>query len=130
MLSSFLINDDRKEIHREGDLYKSLNIEGVRFDIYYGYYEDCDRENSAVDPMPIYPDFINDPRFTESGFPFVTKMQSACRYYKGRDLKEKDCAECRYYQHGAELVGICTCYEKKLKAEFYIAFEDIQEEKK
>ncbi len=94
---------------QEGDLFKSLEIHGHRFDIYYGYYEDCERENPAVDPMPIYPDFLNAPHYTASGAPFVTKMQDACEHYIGKVTAYKECAECAYYSHGDDFIGICTC---------------------
>ena len=42
----------------EGALYKTVEIEGKRFSLYYGYYEECDRENPFCDPIPIYPDFL------------------------------------------------------------------------
>ncbi len=128
MLTGFLLYDNCKDSPREGDLYKTINVEGFGFDIYYGYYEDCDRQNPSVDPMPIYPDFMEKPQYTKSGFPFVTKMQSACEFYKGKDVKEKDCAECRHYMHGAELLGVCTCYKRKLQSDDITDFELIQEE--
>ncbi len=94
---------------REGDLFKSLEIEGHRFDIYYGYYEDCERENPAIEPMPIYPDFTASPCRTATGAPFVTKMQDACRHYIGRVTDYKECAECAYYRHGDDFIGVCIC---------------------
>ncbi|MBO5196619.1 MAG: hypothetical protein J6C03_05940 [Clostridia bacterium] len=130
MLTGFLVYDSYKETNSEGELYKSLNVYGCDFDIYYGYYEDCDRQNPFVDPMPIYPDFIKNPQYTKNGLPFVTKMQGACSYYKGKDTKEKDCAECRHYLHGAELLGVCTCYERELKSEGFSDSKHTQEETK
>ena len=41
----------------------------------------------------------------------MTKMQDACQYYKGKEVVDKGCAECEYYRHGAELIGICGCSE-------------------
>ena len=130
MLTGFLVYDSYKEPNAEGDLYKSLNVFGCDFHIYYGYYEDCDRQNPFVDPMPIYTDFIKNPQYTKNGLPFVTKMQGACSYYKGKDTKEKDCAECRHYLHGAELLGVCTCYERRLKTEGFSDPQHTQEETK
>ncbi len=94
--------------NKEGNLFKILNIYGIRFEIYYGYYEDCERENSLVEPMPIYPDFLKEPQFTSDGLPFVTKMQDACRYYKGNRKNFMECAECEYYENGEDLIGVCT----------------------
>lgn len=99
--------------HQEGALFKVIHIHGKSFPIYYGYYEDCDRDNPAVEPMPIYPDFIAEPQYTEEGYLFVTKMQDACQYYRGVDANEKDCAECEYYKHGDELLGVCVCVKNR-----------------
>lgn len=100
--------------HTEGDLFKIIYVHGKLFPIYYGYYEDCDRHNPAVEPMPIYPDFVTNPQYTEEGFPFVTKMQTACSHYRGRAAHERDCAECEYYKHGDELLGICVCMKNRV----------------
>ncbi len=113
---SFLSRDLPKQPpdYSEGDLYKIIDIHGHIFEIYYGYYEDCDRENPTVDPMPIYPDFLENPEYTNDGFPFVTKMQDACSHYQGRITKENDCADCRFYSHGDELIGICMCTKNRV----------------
>jgi len=97
----------------EGDLYKVINLYGHTFSLYYGYYERCDRENPAVDPMPIYPDFLSEPMFTNEGFAFVTKMQDPCKHYSGKSGRFNECAECHYYLHGDDLLGICTCPRNK-----------------
>ena len=101
--------------NQEGELFKVIHIHGKQFPIYYGYYEECDRNNPVVEPMPIYPDFLTQPQYTEDGFPFVTKMQSACRYYRGQSANEQDCAECEYYKHGDELLGICVCMRNRVE---------------
>ena len=99
--------------HSEGELYKRLEIHGHVFEIKYGYYEECDRANPLVEPMPIYPDFTVNPIYTDDGFPFVTKMQDLCEHYKGKDGVDNGCAECEFYKHGDELIGICTCINNK-----------------
>ncbi len=106
-----LSTDDAGDIHSEGELYKIINLYGRVFEIKYGYYEECDRQNPIVRPMPIYPDFVKEPIFTQEGFRFTTKMQDVCQYYKGKDIVDKGCAECEHYRHGAELIGICGCKE-------------------
>jgi len=113
MISPFFLGkeDSLSEI-KEGELYKVLNIEGKIFHLYYGYYEECERNNSLISPMPIYPDFKKSPQYTKEGLPFVTKMQDACQYYIGKRPKNfegSECAECEYYKHGDELIGICKC---------------------
>lgn len=100
-------------IPKEGDLYKEISLFGQQFRIFYGYYEECDRKNPAVDPMPIYPDFIGRPVFTPEGLPFVTKMQDACGEYRGKDTGCPECADCLYYQHGEALIGLCVHTEKR-----------------
>lgn len=100
--------------YQEGDLFKKLDVHGHSFDIYYGYYEDCERENPTVAPMPIYPDFLKEPKHTASGAPFVTKMQDACEHYRGKHTSFKECAECVFYSHGDEFIGICTCPENRI----------------
>lgn len=96
---------------REGDLYKTVRLHGHTFELYYGFYEECDRENPDIEPMPIYPNFLKEPKYTASGLPFVTKMQDSCKYYKGKHGKETECADCEYYKHGEELIGVCSCPE-------------------
>ena len=113
MLRAFLTDNDESSPFKEGDLYKSFNLYGYFFEIHYGYYEDCERNNPLVDPMPIYPDFIKTPIFSDDGFPFVTKMQDACQYYSGPIDKERDCGECVFYKHGVDLIGVCACNSNK-----------------
>ena len=111
MIQVLLSRDDRSDVPvpQEGTLYKVLNLHGQTFPLYYGYYEECERQNPAVEPMPIYPDFQKEPRYTQDGFPFVTKMQDRCMHYQGKDSQFSDCAECHHYLHGEELLGICIC---------------------
>ena len=71
MFNSSSLKDINQQI-KEGDLYKILNIQGHTFKLYYGYYEDCERENPAVEPMPIYPDFIKSPKYTDTGQAFAS----------------------------------------------------------
>ena len=99
---------------KEGELYKVINLHGQTFPLYFGYYEKCEEENPAIDPMPIYPNFLVEPRYTDEGFAFVTKMQDSCRHYAGKSGKINECAECHYYLHGDELLGICTCPKNKI----------------
>lgn len=94
--------------HEEGELYRVISAHGHTFELFYGYYEECDRQNDAVEPMPIYPDFLSHPIYTDRGLPFVTMMQDSCDYYVGRDTGEMECADCEFYSHCEELLGICT----------------------
>ena len=96
--------------HKEGDLYRELMICGHVFTIRYGYYEDFERESPFNEPMPIYPDFIENPLYTSEGIPFVTAMQDVCKYYEGKDGGDS-CAECRFFRKSEELFGFCFCSE-------------------
>ena len=107
MTDTLILGRDSAPPQSEGKLYKSLDVFGQAFEIFYGYYEECERDNPHVDPMPIYPDFIINPQFTSDGYPFVTKMQDACGYYKGKISKYPECAECEHYRHGDDFLGIC-----------------------
>lgn len=114
MLTHIFFRDPlRPEVPAEGDVYKILHIHGHRIVLPYGYYEDRERENPLIDPMPIYPDFLKDPKFTSEGAPLVTKMQDVCAHYQGKTLGCFECAECRFYSHCEDLFGICTCPKNK-----------------
>lgn len=96
---------------RDGDFYKSVEVFGRRFELYYGYYEDYERENGEP-PIPIYPDFLRQPLYTEDGFPFVTQMQAPCEHHRGVH-PDGFCADCPYYEDGEELIGICRCTARR-----------------
>ena len=113
MLDSLLYQAETIPICKEGDLFKKIHAFGKVFHIYYGYYDEVDRINPLVDPMPIYPNFLEKPIYTQEGNPFVTKMQDACKHYLGRSTENRDCAECEHYVHGDELLGICSCSHNK-----------------
>ena len=100
---------------KEGDLYKVVTTYGKEFELRYGYYEECDRENPLCDPVVIYPDFIKEPMFTQSGEPFVTMMQDACEVFDGdsRPTKDSTCAECKHFKRGEEWFGICASAHKR-----------------
>lgn len=106
---------DPKEKHAEGELYKRIELKGRTFALYYGYYEECDRQNPLCEPIVIYPDFQRAPVHTDSGEPFVTMMQDACDQYRGSERRTPDttCAECGYFERGEEWFGICTCPKNK-----------------
>lgn len=107
MLKSLFTDDSSKTtIPKEGDLYKEVTIQNVLFRLHYGYYEDFERNDKYNEPIPIYPDFISEPRFTKEGIPFVTAMQDICEHYSGR-TGEDSCAECHHFVHCEELFGLC-----------------------
>ena len=113
----FTKTKESSQAHKEGQLYRIIEAHGRTFELYYGYYEECDRA-AGLEPMPIYPDLSASPVYTHHGLPFVTKMQDACPLYRGRAGGECECADCEYFSHIEELLGVCTCPEnRKLKSE-------------
>ena len=62
----------------EGELYKEVTVGGRPFRLVYGYYEDFERESPFNEPIPIYPDLLNNPVYTAQGIPIVTAMQYIC----------------------------------------------------
>ena len=91
----------------EGALYKIVTTFGKTFELRYGYYGEIDR---GEPPDVIYPDFRAHPVYAESGEPFVTRMQDACRRFRGQGPRTEDstCAECRHFRRGEEWFGLCT----------------------
>ncbi len=98
----------------EGDLFKVITLHGSTFEIRYGYYEDYERESEFCDPIPIYPDFLKNPAYTEEGYPFVTHMQSLCEYGNSNYI-EGCCSDCSHFNDGDDLIGICFCRHRRLK---------------
>ena len=95
--------------HKEGELYRIIEAHGKTFEIYYGYYDEADRQNPYVEPMEMYPNFVEAPVYTEKGIPFVTAMQPPCRYFNGVSDVDNTCYQCAYYERCEELLGLCTC---------------------
>ncbi len=96
----------------EGDLYGVIDAFGKTFEIYYGYYEEFERDSVYNDPVPIYPDLISAPVYNDEGYPIVTEMQIACEHYSGKE-SEDSCGLCPYMQKGEKLFGLCRCPERK-----------------
>ena len=94
---------------KEGDLFKIIQIHGKTFEIRYGFYEECDRNNRFAEPIEIYPDFLKSPQFTDEGIPFITAIQNPCIHFSGQRDVNSTCEECAHYQHCEELLGLCTC---------------------
>ena len=96
----------------EGELFKIVTVQGVSFELRYGFYEDFERESEYSEPIPIYPDFLKDPQYTSGGHPFVTEMQSLCEYGNS-DYSDGYCSDCSHYLKGDDLIGICRCDARK-----------------
>ena len=117
--SIFGQNAPKKEHeHKEGELYKVIEAYGNVFEIYYGYYDETDRQNPHVEPMEMYPNFVEHPVYTEEGVPFVTAMQPPCDRFKGEDNVDNTCYQCAYYEKCEELLGLCKCRARRKKTKY------------
>ena len=103
--------------HKEGELYKIIEAHGKTFEIYYGYYDEADRQNPYVEPMEMYPNFLLTPIYTEEGIPFAVAMQSPCKHCKGEDDVDNTCYQCAYYEKCEELLGLCKFKARYKKLE-------------
>lgn len=91
---------------REGDLYRRITAFGKEFSLHYGYYDEIERHSKYNEPIPIYPDFLAEPQYTDCGMPFVTAMQDACPHYAGSE-REGFCQSCEHYAECEDLLGVC-----------------------
>lgn len=108
------LNHQEDEGPKEGDLYACIEHEGSTFEIYYGYYEECDRQNPMVRPVPLYPDFTKRPQYDKEGYPFATEMQDACKYYVGKTYDD-GCYTCKHYRRVLDFIGVCACEQRRKK---------------
>ena len=99
---------------KEGDLYGVITAFGRVFEIYYGYYEDYERNSKYNDPVPIYPDLASNPEYDSEGYAIVTQMQTVCENYTGRD-EDGRCGLCPYFKKGERLFGLCECEARRKK---------------
>ena len=99
----------REPENKEGDLYKVIKAYGKTFELRYGYYEEMDRYSKYNDPVPIYPNFIENPVYTDEGIPFATATQDPCKHFDGNRDQDSTCYNCSYYNKYEELLGTCTC---------------------
>ena len=103
----------KKPEPKEGDLYKVITAHGKTFEIYYGYYEETDRLSPYGKPMEMYPNFIENPVYTDKGIPFVTAMQKPCKHFKGEPDVDNTCYQCSHYERCEELLGVCRCAKNR-----------------
>ena len=95
---------------RDGDLYRRIKINGREIEIRYGYYADYER--GRQEPLPIYPNFIAEPMYTDDGYLLATAMQDVCDRFEGGD-PEMGCFSCKFFLPKEDFLGICTNDEKK-----------------
>ncbi len=114
MLRKILMQDlEQPPAPKEGDLYKEITVGGKTFEIVYGYYEEFERGGSFNEPMPIYPDLINEPLYTAEGIPIVTAMQNVCESYSEKTDEDSSCSDCAFFQRSEDLFGFCNCPQNK-----------------
>lgn len=117
MLRKLLDNthQPRGAVPREGDLYRTVMAFGRTFELRYGYYDERDRQSPLAEPVPIYPDLLAEPIYTDGGEPIVTMLQDACEHFMGEGKRGPDatCADCEHMRRGEEWFGICTCPKKR-----------------
>ena len=101
-----------RQTHSEGDLYKVITVAGHTFTIRYGYYTEEDRLSG--EPTPVFPNFENEPLFSEQGHPLVTRIQDSCLHYRSHDgAGDGWCADCRMFENGQEDIGLCLCEARR-----------------
>lgn len=110
--SDFEKEDTVNSKKAEGDLYRVIELDGDRFEILYGYYDDRDRVGKYSEPIPIYPDFLSEPRYDSKGRPYVTEMQDICENYNGKPFVDI-CNGCTHYKRGDDLIGTCHCANRR-----------------
>lgn len=103
-----------KRIIREGDVHEVAFVGGHSFMIRYGYYSEQDRHTS--EPIPIYPCFVQEPKYTQEGHPLITRIQDACHHYSPEADGEGWCADCRHACQWNGQIGICRCEDRKQEA--------------
>ncbi len=103
---------------RDGDLYRTVEISGVRFEIRYGYSTEEERKR-GWEPSPIYPNFKKRPQYSSDGYPFATAFQDVCEHYAPNPNASKEgwCHDCQYFQKQETHIGLCRCKLRKKHTE-------------
>ncbi len=103
---------DNKNLPNEGDLYKIYEVEGLFFEIRYGYYKEDER--GRVEPLPIFPDFRKNPVYTVDGYMLASLIHSACPYYESIKQKpELNCGDCIHYSDHKSEIAVCKCDKRR-----------------
>ena len=93
---------------KNGELYKSVEVEGVRFDIYYGY-ESENVKRLGWEPTPQYPDFNTQPTFSPQGKRFTLTYGEICNDYQpiSKTTERICCQNCKLFNKKEEYIGLC-----------------------
>ena len=105
--------ETRSPYPKEGQLFKTLLIDGHIFELRYGYYADFERKSG--EPVIIYPDLIDKPLYTNQGQRIVTAIQDPCKHYRvsNNKIRDESCSDCLYYATPESEIGICQCQKNK-----------------
>lgn len=99
---------------KEGTLYKLIEIDGVCFNIYYGY--ECEGERlRGWEPEPIYPDFKKNPIYNNDGKQFALTNDEICELYLPISITTECicCANCKHFILCEDIIGICNARKEK-----------------
>ena len=99
---------------KDGALYKTIEIGGTRFDIYYGFYNEREKK-LGYEPTPIYPDFDKNPSYTKNGTLIVAVYKDLCEHFKPlpQTIELNGCVNCVYFDKKEECIGLCKCTAKQ-----------------
>lgn len=96
-------------------LYRVYRSGGREFPVYLEYDEQIDES------CPAYPDFEENPEYTDEGRPFATAEQESCLYAKTNSFeKVKLSGSCSWFyreQMPCDPIGVCMCDERRRKIE-------------
>ncbi len=101
---------------KEGTLYKIVAIDGVKFQIYYGYESESER-GRGWEPSPVYPNFTEQPQYTSEGYPFAVAYQDVCEHYAPIKTETDfiECANCKQFDQREEFIGLCQCLHNRVR---------------
>ncbi len=108
--------DERKAARAmNGKLYRVFRCFGREFPVYYEY---SDEDGNAI---PGYPDFEDEPQYTQDGRPFLLSVQEGCDYAEAGapdEAVDGECGGCKYFCREPEapfsVFGICLCEARRL----------------
>ncbi len=98
-----------------GALYKTIEIDGARLDIYYGFYNEREKE-LGYDPTPIYPNLDKNPQYTKNGLPIVAVYKDTCEHFNSlpKTIEIDGCINCKYFDKKEDCIGLCRCEHRRI----------------
>ena len=98
---------------KERALYKVIEVAGKTFEIYYGPIDDPQQPELMI---PYYPDFKENPVYTEDGYPFTDAFHDGCEHYISKKPEEPDreCSDCICFTQRVDDIGVCSCEARRL----------------